>query len=163
MRNGEEMWSNGQIQGEICQFGYLGYVWHTKQCRMSKIHAKQAFPQPFTMHKNTCKDHADEEWWRDGVKRTNRSKDMAVCAFGVRLTHKTVQKGKCVAVSKPFKTHKNTRKAHTDEEWWRDGAKRTNRCQDIAVCVFWVRLTHKTVKKGEYTAKTNRPNAIYNA
>ena len=34
-----------------------------------------------------------------------------------RLTHKTVQKGKCAAVSKPFKTHKNTRKAHTDEEW----------------------------------------------
>jgi hypothetical protein len=25
------------------------------------------------------------------VKRTNRSKDIAVCVFGVRLTHETVQ------------------------------------------------------------------------
>jgi hypothetical protein len=44
---------------------------------------------------------------------------MAICVFGVRLTHKTVQKGKIQpkgAIQKPFTIHKNTRKDHADEE-----------------------------------------------
>jgi hypothetical protein len=110
MRNGEEMGSNGWIEAEIWQFGYLGNDWHTKQCRRSKIQPKRARPNTFTMHKNTQNDHTDEALWRDGVKQTNRSQDMAVCVFGVRLTHKTVQKVPIAAKTSSPKAVSNAQK-----------------------------------------------------
>ena len=143
------MGSSGQIEAEIWQFEYLGYDWHTKQCRRSKMQPKWSIQQPFTTHKNTRTDHTDEEWWRDGAKRTNRSRDMAVCVFGVALTHKTVQKNQNSSKkSHPSATynHTNTCKDHTDEGWWRDGVKQKNKNQDMAIWVFWVQLMHKTVQ-----------------
>ena len=97
MRNGEEMGSNRWIEAKVWQFVCLGYVWHTKQWRRTKIQPNRAGPKPFTSHHNTHKDHTDEEWWRDGVKRMNRSRVKAVCVFEIRLTHKTVQKNQNAA------------------------------------------------------------------
>ena len=56
--------------------------------------------------------------------------------------------------------NKNTCKAHTDEEWLRDGVKRMSRSQDMAVWVFGGQLTNKTVQKGRNAAKTSRSKAI---
>ena len=105
------MGSNRWIEAKIWQFVYLGYDWHTKQCRRTNMQPKQARPKPFTTHESTREAHTDEEWWRDGVKQTNWSRDMAVCVFGV-LWHTTQYRRTKMqpkrAHSKPFTTHQNT-------------------------------------------------------
>jgi hypothetical protein len=58
--------------------------------------------------------------------------------------------------------HHNTRKECSDAEWRRDGVKQMNRSQDMAVWVFGVPLTHKTVQKNQNAAKRSHPKAVYN-
>ena len=164
MRIGEEMGSNGQIEAKIWQFGHLEDNWHTTQHRRAKIRRKRS-PKPFPPHKNVCKAHLDEEWWRHGFKRRNRRQDMAVWSLGGRLTHKTVQKGQnTTKTSRPKAVYnnKNSRKAIPDEEWWRCGFKWRNRSQDMADWLLGWKLTHKIAQNGQNAAKKIHPKAISN-
>ena len=122
----------------------------------------QAILKPFTKHWNTRTNPTDEEWWRDRVKRINISRDMTVCIFGAHHWHTKQCRRSQMQPKRPIQTHKNTCKDRTNEEWWRDGEKRTNRSQDMTVCVFGAPLTHDPVQKVQNSSKMSHPKAVYN-